>query len=311
MVIAISPEFSAESDSPKPHVSHAGRLALQLRHHVGQRLHRLGAVHRRLHRLSVEEFAAVGAETLGEEEVHVAGVDQPGAVGLRAVLVGDELADLAEGLPGLRRAEVVAVFGLELLHVRRILEDVLAVVEEVHVAIDDEAVGLAVVGHPVLEGRRDVVELRLHAVLLDVGIERLHRSGAGEVGDPGRADQHHVIGAARGLMLQHLLGEELLERDLVHMHLDAGQLLPFRPVDVDAEHGEEARLLGGVERHAGILLGGLDRLLGGVLLRRRASRQAPSVRSAPTALNKKRFLHVTPLCSHSCTRAFGWLATRR
>ncbi len=58
----------------------------------------------------------------------------------------------------------------------RILEDVLAVVEEVDVAVDDQGVGLAVEGHPVLEGGGDVVELALDAVLLDIGIERLERA---------------------------------------------------------------------------------------------------------------------------------------
>src|SRR5262245_26826544 len=84
-------------------VLHAWGLAFILLDHLGERFDARLAVDGRLHGLRVEESAAIAAETLEEEVVRIAGIDQTRAVQLRSVLVGEKLADLAEFLPIVRR----------------------------------------------------------------------------------------------------------------------------------------------------------------------------------------------------------------
>ena len=102
------------------------------------------------------------------------------AIGVGRQLVGQELADLVELRPGFGRRQVVAELGLELLLDLRIAEDVLAIVEDEDVAIVGEAVDLAVDLHLVVAiGRRDVLQLVVVAVFLDIGVEHFQRAGLG------------------------------------------------------------------------------------------------------------------------------------
>ena len=126
---------------------------------------------------AIEELPAFHAEAFLEHVLRIGRrPEEAGTVDLRRHLVGDELADLVELLPVLRRREVIAVLGLELLLHLRIVENVLAVVEQHDVAVVREAVDLAVIGHLVVAiGRRDVLELFAIAELVDVA-DRAARS---------------------------------------------------------------------------------------------------------------------------------------
>ena len=152
------------------------------------------------------------------------------AIGRRCHLVGNELSDFRELLPVRRGGEVIAGLGLELLLHLRILEDVLAVVEQHHVAIVGEAVNLIVDLHLVVAvGGRDVLQLVGVAVLLDKGIQLLQRSCAHEVGHPRGDHVQRVIGGSTRTVVLHDLCEHLVGRHFDHVDLDAGKLFPLGP----------------------------------------------------------------------------------
>ncbi len=159
----------------------------------------------------IEELAAVVAESFAEEEERIAGVDDARAIQGRLILVRQEAGDVAELLVVLRHGEIVAVLLLEGLLVFRIFEKVLAVIGDEHVAIDDEAVDLAVIAHPILEGRIDVVHLALDAVLLDIGIEIFNDIVRDEIGEPRRRDQQGIIAARSGLLFEQGLRIDFFE----------------------------------------------------------------------------------------------------
>nr|WP_276486160.1 hypothetical protein [Bradyrhizobium zhanjiangense] len=109
------------------------------------------AIHRGLHGVGIEELAALHAEALLEYVLRIGrGAEESGAVDLRRHLVGDELADLVELFPVLWRRKLVAELGLERVLHLRIVEDVLPVIEQHHVAIVREAINLPVILHLVV-----------------------------------------------------------------------------------------------------------------------------------------------------------------
>ncbi len=136
----------------------------------------------------------------------------------------------------------MAIFLLEPLLVLRVLEQVLAVVGHEHVAIDDEAVDLAVVAHPVLERRIDVVEFALHSILFDVGIERFGGAVSNHVGKPCGRNQQHIVAASSRLLFENGLGIDLLEWKLDNLYLDAGEFFPFGPDILRVEQRLQPRL---------------------------------------------------------------------
>ena len=166
-------------------------------------------------------------------------------------------------LPGLRRPQVVAVLRLELGLVVRILEEILAVVEDEEIAVVRESVDLAVDLHLVVAVRgRDVVELRAVVVLVDPGVQLLQRAGLDQVRHPARDDVQRVIGAGAGAVLLEDLGEHLGRRHLDDLDLDTGQLLPLRAGEVEGVEGLKPRLPHDADLRSGVLLGRFHRPLG-------------------------------------------------
>ena len=152
---------------------------------------------------------------------------------------------------------------LELRLVLRVLEQVLAVVEDEEVAVVRESVDLAVDLHLVVAvGGSDVVELRAVAVLVDVGVQLLERAGLDQVRHPARDDVQRVIGAGAGAVLLEDLGEHLGRRHLDDLDLDAGQLLPLRAREVQGVERLKSRLPHDADLRSGVLLGRFHRPLG-------------------------------------------------
>ena len=231
-------------------------------------LHADRRVDRRLHRVAVEEAAALVAEAFLEEEVAVAGfAEHRGTVSaLRLQLLGEERADLVELLPGLGRREFVLVLRLEGLLQRGVGEDVLAVVHDEHVTVVGEAVDLPVDRHLVVAvRRRDVLQFGAVLVLVDERVERLERAGLHEVGHPRGDDVQRVVRTGAGAVFLHDLREHLGRRDFDDLHLAARQLFPHRTREVLRIEGLQAgfpddrdRLAAGAKR-----LGCIDRGLRG------------------------------------------------
>ena len=167
--MAVWPARNAARFSTKPNCSTPGGMNLFSARISAKYLDAHRRVDRRLHGVAVEEAAALVAEAFLEHEHRVGRLaEERGAVHLGRVFVGQELADLRELLPGLRRGEIVAELGLELGLVRRIVEDVLPIVEDEHVAVIGKSVYLPVHEHLVVAiGRRDQRSSFLEAVLVD------------------------------------------------------------------------------------------------------------------------------------------------
>ncbi len=176
-------------------------------------------------------------------------------------------ADLVELLPGLRRREVVAVFGLEVVLQIGAGEDVLAVVEQEHVAVIREAVDLPVDRHLVVAiGRGDHLQLVAEAVLVDVGIELLERAGLCQVGHPRRNHVERVVRAGAGAILLHDLGEHFGGRHFDHFDLAAGLLFPQRAGEIERVERLQSRLPDDGDGLAGAnFLGGFDGSLRSIL----------------------------------------------
>jgi len=126
----------------------------------------------------------------------------------------------------------VVVLRLERLLLRRVVQDVLAVDEDVDVAVLGQGVGLAGPAEIELPERRDhVVQVRV--ALLDVRVERQQIAVAREVADVGRIEHDQVDGLPTRDELGLLLAVDVGERHLDDLQLDA-RLLPLgRP---EAEH---------------------------------------------------------------------------
>ncbi len=242
-----------------------GHRRLVLRHHLLERLDAGIRDELRLHRLVVEEDAAVGAVLLEEGEL-VAGAarlpEMHGAIDLGRQLVGDELGHLGIFVPGPRHLEVLIelrlVGGLELL----VAEDVLAVVEREDIAVVEDAPALALVGRHRLVERMVVLQVRLVHVLVDIVVDRRDHAAIGERGNPGRLDLEDVVGAG----LRDVLGDRLRVlvgmRELDDAEVGARELLPERAREVARLERLETGLVGHVEGDAGKLLGGLDGPIG-------------------------------------------------
>ena len=123
--------------------------------------------------------AAFHAESFLEQVVGVARlVDATGAVEIGRKLVGEELTDIAIFFPRLGRSQVIAVLRLELGHVVRVFEEILAVVEDQDIAVIRETVDRVFDLHLVVAiDRRDGLQIAGIAVFLDHVVER--RQGAG------------------------------------------------------------------------------------------------------------------------------------
>ena len=163
----------------------AGRHGRVVLNHAGERLDAAGAVDRRLHSLGVEELAALDPRPLLVEVLQEAArTHEGGTVHVRRLGIGDRLADLVELVPRGRHRKA------------HLLEDILAVIEDEHVAIIREAVDGVADPHLVLAvDVADIVELRPIAVLVDVLVERLDRAGTHHVTHPGGHHVQDVIGA--------------------------------------------------------------------------------------------------------------------
>ena len=170
-------------------------------------------------------------------------------------------------LPGLRELELLAVLVGELLPVVGVLEQVLAHVLDVHVAVGRNAVGLTLVGHEV-----GVVGdgLDLEIGLLHVLIERLEVAGRRKRGDHVGIDVNEVELRRARQRLRHRPLRRVEDRNILHASdTDAGLLLelgdhrlhrhqvrrPDHPADIggaDGLGGGDGALLHGCskgERH--------------------------------------------------------------
>ena len=245
---------------------HSGRHVATL---VDERLQRgdaLLGVPRAVHGLLVEEAPAVVAEHVHPEvERQALRPRLRRAVHVRTVLVGDELGDVVPLLPGRGRGERVAVLLHELRLVLLVLLDqVLPVHHDVHVAVIGEAVHVALVLAPSLVGVGDVRVLLAVAVLVHPVVDGNDGAHLHQVRQVGGGDVEHVVvgGTAEVLHGGH---EHLVHRRAGDLDLDAGELFPLLGVvELPAERLEAGL---GVERERGaaVLLGGGHRAIGGVL----------------------------------------------
>ncbi len=196
MVIALSPLRKVARFSTKPNFSTPGgmkRFSLRISVNTLTPIGLLTVAFM----FGVEELAAFDAEALLEHEHRVRRfAEERGAVDAFVLqLLGEERADFVELLPGLGRREVVLVLGLESLLQIVAGEDVLAVVEQEHVAVVGKAVDLAVDRHLVVAiGRRDRLQFVAEAVLVHVGVELLECAGLHEVGHPRGDHVERVVG---------------------------------------------------------------------------------------------------------------------
>ena len=118
---------------------------------------------------------------------------------------------------------------LEFLHHFRIFENVLAVVEEHHVAIVGEAIDLAADGHLIVAiGGRDILQFIAVAELVDQRIEVFQRPGPHQIRHPGGDDVQRIISAGTGAEVLHDLGEHLVGRHFDDLDLDSGEFFPLR-----------------------------------------------------------------------------------
>ena len=170
------------------------------------------------------------------------------------VLVGivEELLDAQVVFPGLRECELLAVLVLEPLLVVGVLHQILAQIVDVHVAVGDDAVGVALVGHEVgVVADRVDLEVRL----LHVVVERLEQAGRGERRDHVRVDVEEVELRRARQRLRHRALRRVEDRDVLdRADADAGQLLELlhrrlhRHVVVRPDHPAQ---LGRAERLCG------------------------------------------------------------
>ena len=163
-----------------------------------------------------------------------------------AVLVlgrpGEELGDVEELLVVLRHAEVVAILGLEVGHLGRVLEPVLAIGPAVGVALERDRPVLAAVLRVVLQRRRH--ERLVDAIVGDeLGQVDIVAAFGGRAQPLAVADDH-VVGVALGVELGEGLGLEIAprrrfdgDRDaglggvLVDQFLQVVRRIPFGPED--------------------------------------------------------------------------------
>src|SRR5207247_7815303 len=131
----------------------------------------------------------------------------------------EELSRVVPLLPRLRRPEVVAVLGLELLLIVRPLEGHLVPVHDVDVAVIRHTDELAVVAeHHLAEHVDDVIEVELELQLLDPRLQRLEVPAV--VGHVRGAEHDEVPGAVTAVELEQRLRHERVERDDLGLERD-------------------------------------------------------------------------------------------
>ena len=128
--------------------------------------------------------------------------------------------------PGLGHGELVSGLLLEFLLVVRVVENVLAILQVMPVAVD------RILDHLVAPGRHAaVVECHvLHAGGIEVGLGN-RRKVVVEIADPVRTVEQHVVGALPGLERDHDALEQIPERHVHDVDLGARQLFELLGVE--------------------------------------------------------------------------------
>ncbi len=231
--------------------------------HAGKDLGADCGVDRRLHGRRIEKLSAFVAEALLEK---IAGENRFARQG-RAVdaFRGERFryvsADLGKLFPVRWRRQLVTELLTETLPDLRPRENVLAVVQQEDVAIVENRVDAAIDRHVVPECRGNTGQFLAKAEPVDEGVERLQRPHANQIGSPGRDDIDDVECSGTCAMLDHDLGENLIDRYFDDLDFHARQLLPKRPGVVQKVEGLQAGLPFDSQRGAGEFLRLFDRAL--------------------------------------------------
>ena len=184
--MAVSPARNAARFSTNPGL-HTRRHTFVFLAHASECIDADIAVDRRLHRVGIEEPAALDAKALLEHELCIGRITEEGStIGLAAGPFGDETGNVVKRFPVARRhrhrvAELVLEGRLQL----GIAQNIRAIIHDEDIAI----VGKAVDGIPDLHlivaiDRRDLVEFLAIAMSVDIVIERFEGVGAGEIRHP-------------------------------------------------------------------------------------------------------------------------------